>query len=836
MSNKNIYMSLDLLPAWKQIEYYLDNGISVIPVRDKDDDKGVAKSPFGLWKQYQTEIIKKDELFYLMDNKHNTTAVGIVGGKISGNLEIIDIDVKYKLGIDARLFSDMKDFYPDLLKKVRIHKSPSTGYHIIYRCEATIPGSQKLAGRMATVEELKNNPKNKTYNFLETRGEASYVLAPPSLGYTVSQDNPIPTITEAERESLITLCKSYNEIIKVDAPYKPTTHDTSYYDTNPFEDYNYRCNPSELMVGLGWNETKHNSHFIWFTRPGKSKGVSLSFNHQKRFFYCFTSSTELEENKGYSPCNILALLKFNNDKKQLYSYLVAQGFGKIKPKIEQRIAKSAATNGQPLPKNISNAAIEIHTSIVSEQKENHPHGVFWVDSAEDGILIDRELLYIVSEKLGFKLHGHTLIYSDGIYIETVEDRVYFDAVRNYVHEEDADLYKDICNAYESFIERHGKFTISRLKLLPDTDILRDIKSTSYKCYHNGVLEITSESIQLLKSVPKLIWRKNLYQRNYNYSVVGRYVEFLNLAIDMAHNPTYLKRCIGYMAHEFKDETAGYIIVLVEQCENPEDGGGSGKNVFSEMFKHITTFTSKPGSQVKFDEKFMQSWNGQKIFCISDVPKNFNFSFLKELSTGTGLMKKLFKDECEITSENMPKFLIQTNYSYETVDGGLKRRIKPIEFTRFFTDKGGIDVHFGVHFPNEWSTDDWAGFDTFMADCIQQWLLGNRKIGTSILSESGWAKQFEQTWGQVISHFIAANIESWLTDSWVSNDRFKGQLEAYYRENNTPPTYQPSSVKINKAIIEYCRYKKFQYSYDIQKKVDGFKWRYRLFGNNADAPF
>ena len=829
-------MSADLQPVWHQIEYYLNNGISLLPVRDKDDAKGIAKTPFSPWKKYETEIITKDELFDLMDNKHNTTAVAIIGGKISGNLEIIDIDVKYKLGIDARLFSDIKDFYPDILKKVRIHKSPSTGYHIIYRCEATIPGSQKLAGRMATVEELKNNPKNKTYNFLETRGEASYVLAPPSLGYTVSQDNPIPTITEAERESLITLCKSYNEIIKVDAPYKPTTHDTNYYDTNPFDDFNYRCDPASLMSELGWHETKHNSQFIWFTRPGKSKGVSLSFNHQKRFFYCFTSSTELEENKGYTPCNILSLLKFNNDKKQLYTYLVAQGYGKIKPKVEQRLAKVAATNGQPLPKNISTEAIGIHAAIITEQDENHPHGIFWVDSAEHGILIDRELLYIVSDKLGFKLHNYTLVYSDKKYIEAVEDRVYFDAIKKYVQEEDADLHKDICNAYEAFIERHGRFTISRLQKLSDNDILKDTKDAAFKCYLNGVLQITSQSIQLLTSVPQLIWRKNLQLRNYNYNDAGRYVEFLNLAIDMVHNPTYLKRCIGYLAHEFKDETAGYIIVLVEQCENPEDGGGSGKNVFSELFKRITTFVSKPGSQVKFDEKFMQSWNHQKIFCISDVPKNFNFSFLKELSTGTGLMKKLFKDECEITSENMPKFLIQTNYSYETVDGGLKRRIKPIEFTRFFTDAGGIDVHFGVHFPNEWASDDWAGFDTFMADCIQQWLLGNRKIGSSILSESGWAKQFEQTWGQVISHFIAANFDSWVLDGKVSNDKFKGQLEAYYRDNNTPPTYHPSTIKINKAIKSYCTEKKIQYEYDLQHKVNNYPFRYKWFGKEDETPF
>lgn len=41
--------------------------------------------------------------------------------------------------------------------------------------------------------------------------------------------------------------------------------------------------------------------------------------------------------------------------------------------------------------------------------------------------------------------------------------------------------------------------------------------------------------------------------------------------------------------------------------------------------------------------------------------------------------------------------MQTNYSYEITDGGLKRRIIPLEFTNFFTDRGGLDVHFKAHF-------------------------------------------------------------------------------------------------------------------------------------------
>lgn len=107
-------MTSFLQPVWSAIEKYIDSGISVIPVRDKDEGMKPAKSPYGSWKRFQSEIISKDELFELMDSRYNTTAIGIVGGKVSGNLEIIDIDVKYNPGIDAILFTDIKDLYPSI--------------------------------------------------------------------------------------------------------------------------------------------------------------------------------------------------------------------------------------------------------------------------------------------------------------------------------------------------------------------------------------------------------------------------------------------------------------------------------------------------------------------------------------------------------------------------------------------------------------------------------------------------------------------------------------------------------------------------------------------------
>ncbi|MGK3946568.1 hypothetical protein ABK046_50445, partial [Streptomyces caeruleatus] len=81
---------------------------------------------------------------------------------------------------------------------------------------------------------------------------------------------------------------------------------------------------------------------------------------------------------------------------------------------------------------------------------------------------------------------------------------------------------------------------------------------------------------------------------------------------------------------------------------------------------------------------------------SDVPKHFDFAFLKEMTTGEGIMKKLFKNEYNVPVEEMPKFIVLTNYGVDIKDGGVARRVKPgiIEFTDFFTHCGGIDVHFG----------------------------------------------------------------------------------------------------------------------------------------------
>lgn len=834
-------MPTSLLPVWGQIESWLDNGFSIVPCYDQNaEDKSKIKKPCIKWKDYQERIIDKETLFKLMDEKFQTTAVCVIAGKVSGNLECIDIDVKNWAGVDAMYFTQIKALFPDLWNRLRIHRSPSGGFHILYRIVDHEPeGNQKLCKKIGMKLAA-----------IETRGEGGYLLVPPSVGYTIYKDEPIPTLTWSERCSLVAIAQGFNE--DTPQPKQQFTQSTkqvsAYYDETPIEHFNRSERAETILLEHGWKFLKKTHQFIYFERPDQTETgrVAASFNLQKRVYYIFTSSTQLEPDRGYLPSTILLILSMGGDKKKTYKYLVNEGYGRVKPEAERELAKRIINKGkdvsEAMPANMSEEGRRMAIDMQGRLLSAHPHGIFWqVDSEDDTKFeIDREKLYQVADGLGFRLYDGALIYiEDDHFLKEVDERFFFDALKEYIRDDDdLEVLREINNTYEVFIERHGKFTITRLPIIQPEFILQDGRDVCYKFYQNCFIEITAYEVKERKyeELTHFVWRKNIQPRNWvsDGEMGGKYVDFVRLALGGLS--TYIKKCIGFLSHQFKDETTGYIVTLTEQCENPEDGGGSGKNVFCTLFKYTTTFTSKPGSQIKFDEKFLQSWNGEKIFCISDAPRSFDFAFLKELSTGDGLLKKLFKDEATVMSEKMPKFLIQTNYSYEIKDGGIKRRVMPIEFTDFFTLAGGVDVHYGAHFPKDWTHDDWVGYDHFMSVCVQEWLAGGLKLHAPTLTEGGWAKQFKLTYGQGVYDFIAQNFEQFKTDCWVSNEIFNEKLLHFYNENNIAPQFRTSSTKLNKALKSYFEHHGLHFYANKVRRDSAGTERGREFGPEIDPPF
>ncbi|WP_449332362.1 bifunctional DNA primase/polymerase [Sphingobacterium kyonggiense] len=846
---------IKLTAIWPEVKNLIEDGMSLIPVRDKAEGNRAAKTPcIAQWKQYQSERMNEGELWQAMET-YDTTAIAIITGEVSGRLELIDIDSKYEPGVEALLLQDIAKLYPDLFHILRIHKTPSGGRHIIYRIEdGDVPGNQKLAGRERTEDEIAEERKagkskpSRTVNFLETRGEGGYFLYPPSMGYSVVQDVPVPLLTWEERCGLINLCRSYDRIVKVAPTPKPTKREDDWYTENPFEDFNNNCDPIQLMEQYGWKALPYsNNRFIWFTRPGKDNGVSASFNQSKRVFYIFTSSTDLDSERGYNPASILAELGFNGDKKLTFSHLVDSGYGKVKHNVEQSIIKKAAIQGNSIPANFSEEAKAQHAELTQQHHENHPFGTFWDLNKEGDFVINIESFIHVATQLGFRSFNNIVIQIDGNYVNKVDDIYLYDLLKDYIKMDDDVQLTNIKAAYEKFLKTYGGFiTTKRLPAFDSDNVLSDTADTCYKFYSNLYVEITSTNIRLKEYESldgNLVWVDKIMPREYNDKVApsALYRQYLINSTDPHRQSVqdHVKSVIGWLCHDYNSPARIYIAVLTEMVMDPKDGGGSGKNIFVNVLSNMIGVSTASGSMVKWDDKFFAVWKpSDRVYFIPDIPKVVDWLFLKN-AVENPLVNKKYDREISVSIDQTPKVVINTNYSYADLDGGLKRRIIPIEFTNFYTLNGGVDGVHGKLFPSRgvegtWDKEDWKGFDDFVIHCIQYNLQQDGKLSPTMLSEEGWVKKFVNMYGEDNYDFISDNIQYWMEreigpySGWVKVDDFQKQYDDYV--SALKERYKLSKKRLMTAVRDFCERFGLSFECSVQKRINGTKARYHIFSS------
>ena len=327
------------------------DGLQFVPVN-------ATKRP--IVKEWQFTIKKYD----LTD----VVGVGLVCGVPSGNVECLDIDLKYSL--DPKLFDKYKKLVHSaddkLLSKLVVQKTKSGGYHLIYRC-SKIGGNLKLANRPTTDEEKADTFK-RTYDaeilksidddkakiiaekaakndkvrvLFETRGIGGQFVCHPSEGYEFVHGDlySITEITPEEREIVLGAAMQFNEVVnEVVIPKTPYQNKTK--GLSSFEDYNERGDVVGLLQNNGWKVVAQKGSKTVFLRPGQTTSQSSgNYDHDKKWFSVFTTSTEFEPQHAYLPYAVYAILECNKDFSEASKKLYESGYGEredLKPKEKEK--------------------------------------------------------------------------------------------------------------------------------------------------------------------------------------------------------------------------------------------------------------------------------------------------------------------------------------------------------------------------------------------------------------------------------------------------------------------------------------------------------------------
>lgn len=815
----------------KAAKFYTSQGYAVIATGD-------TKRALLPWKQYQSRIPSADEL-KVQFNHPKATGLAVICGGVSGNLEVIDVDIKYDTS--GTLWQDYCEEIKSVYNQLYIVKTKSGGYHIYYKCE-TIEGNQKLANRPATADELKENPNVKEIVLIETRGEGGYVIAPPSPGYEKLSEFIVPVISIEERELLLSAARSFNQIIEEVRPDAKVLQQSTSYQKSPWDDYNERCDAVALLEKHGWSFVQRKGERSLMRRPGHTDQYSSGdFHHDLNLLKVFSSSTQFDIGKGYKPFAIYTFLEHNKDFSAAAKQLLKDGYGEIgvMGKYGQKVLRSlgsGASKQQVSQVLISEDGLskkDADRIIENVEEINGPEVLaFWevvITKSKKSITILRHRLVQFLYDHGFHLFfydKHNSTYrvvqqKDGL-VEYVSSETVKKFIKEYIHSL-PDKFDSITPAELMEVIMKGADTYFGNSLMEfvdakEIDILKDSADAAYFTFTNGIVKVTSKGAELLSygQVGKPVWRSQVIDfkvdvDNYFDESLCQFYDFIKKI--SGENISYLISLIGYLLHRYKDPARPYAVILAEETEDEKKGGGTGKGILVTALAYMANCERVDGKNFKLEKSFAFQRVGldTKIIAIEDVRKNVDFEGFYAIITEGITIEKKNKDEFQIPYKDSPKIIFTTNYTIAGNGGHGKRRQKLFELGSHFSASHTPIDEYGCRLFDDWDPDEWNRFYNLMFTCVAAYL----QSGVPVISNSEKISR-----KHIRLNFTPEFMEWW--DGYLENGSadfkaFRDMYGAYLVANNLEKK-DFSQKRFRYAIIESCE----RFGYALETRRNGYE--------------
>jgi hypothetical protein len=203
-----------------------------------------------------------------------------------------------------------------------------------------------------------------------------------------------------------------------------------------------------------------------------------------------------------------------------------------------------------------------------------------------------------------------------------------------------------------------------------------------------------------------------------------YMRFLRLICNKDPDRLdYALTIIGYLLHQHKDPTHGFAVILGEETDNENEGGGTGKGIFMKAISKVANTERVDGKNFKLDKTFAFQRVGldTRVLSIEDVRQKVDFEGFYSIITEGITVEKKNKDELYIPFEDSPKIVFTTNYSIPSTGNHAKRRQRVFEFSNYFSPAHTPEDEFGHQLFNDWDKDEWNRFYNLMFFCVQAYM-------------------------------------------------------------------------------------------------------------------
>lgn len=657
---------------------YRDSGLSVIG----SSKKGSIIS----WKEYQKHLPTDAQLDYFF-NVRKFPMLAIICGEISGNLEVIDVDTKNDPS--GTLGDRLWDAVVELFKgepPLAFVKTPSGGMHMYYRCD-TIDRNQKLA-----LVQPADSPQ--PVAIIETRGEGGFVMAPPTPNYTPLDTripDGIPTITPEQREDLLGLCRSFNEVFKEPRPVQVRTSST--YKSTPWGEYNNTDDWQEVLASAGWSYTHSSGDWDYWRRPGKEEGHSASWNRETRQFYVFSSSTQFEIEKAYKPFDILIHAGCGSDTRKAITVAKTAGYGKPFNSLDESYITRAvvAFNSGSLfadvqemlnfdfEKDYSGTAdVTLDQLIeVAHRRSQLDCEQWWVEDEKGNLKIDFASLGDFLERRGYRLlvedeHSHSFrvvrIDYENHWIYHIPIDVFRKELEKWAKVDYAEVQtvsvRKLRNLIRSIADTKITSTLHFLPRIPFNSI-RFLKKAGdethqWFTFRNTAVKITNRQFELVPysslEPDMLLWKQDIIDFDFEVSDIEKESEFNESVIWLffkriagirpdiehldhmtelqTHYPDIHQRflslitIIGYLLSTHKNEDEPIMPIFEENTEHSEQGGGTGKGLIFQIIGCLRKV-------VNIDCKL---WDPTKNFALQEVTLDTDIVHLEDVEPNFKMSK------------------------------------------------------------------------------------------------------------------------------------------------------------------------------------------------------